>query len=577
MASGNEKLFTENQLLRTKLAAIDHDRRQIWLAYDEQRRSNLWMKQKLVEFQTENERLIQENRQLRATVLHERSQRKIEGKPIWLNDRAIKIDLTDEFERSSPAVDSAPNIQGVPKAANTRSNADLIAKTIADRNSGANDVRLDVVAMVPRNQPKSIQADVKREIMDCEDHRESKMEPLTVKEEAKSFSTDDGLNETSIGAPVGVATGTVYVNSNRDEEDKSKIHSLIDNDSPDAAMDAMDSNDLGNTSDSTIQDGDNDDESLLEMARQIELNLTSCDDVPNEDSNSVIIESFSDISGMPSLPAKTEPMLTQDSPDTMISANIHKVQERPHQRAAIPSVNAVSIDLKRQFEIQSNEKPFRCKFPECGKRFRKEANLASHKQKHMGKYPLHHCEFPGCEKSFAQKSSLTSHKQVHAAEKPYRCRFPKCEKSFGKKYSLTNHSRIHTGETPFRCDAPQCGKAFSQRKSLTAHKKIHLRGEASALVDVHKRIHGGPERHRYEYPGSAKKLTPSIGHPQHERSHVTFRCMYPGCEKTFSQMDVLDQHKQCHLKPYVCRRFGCKAKFEAKLQLLLHTREEHKR
>ena len=60
-------------------------------------------------------------------------------------------------------------------------------------------------------------------------------------------------------------------------------------------------------------------------------------------------------------------------------------------------------------------------------------------------------------------------------EKKFKCDYPNCGMSFKRTEHLRRHIRIHTGEKPFACSVPNCGKRFSRSDNLTQHLKTHLR------------------------------------------------------------------------------------------------------
>ena len=53
------------------------------------------------------------------------------------------------------------------------------------------------------------------------------------------------------------------------------------------------------------------------------------------------------------------------------------------------------------------------------------------------------CEFPGCDRRFANSSDRKKHSHVHTSDKPYNCRFKGCDKSYTHPSSLRKHMKIH--------------------------------------------------------------------------------------------------------------------------------------
>ena len=67
----------------------------------------------------------------------------------------------------------------------------------------------------------------------------------------------------------------------------------------------------------------------------------------------------------------------------------------------------------------------------------------SHMRRHTGDYKLF-CE--SCGKGFFTQSKLDSHKRKHTGEKPFRCLFKTCLKRFRYKGDLSKHiKRYHPG------------------------------------------------------------------------------------------------------------------------------------
>eukprot|EP00088_Acartia_fossae_P018088 TRINITY_DN20399_c0_g1_i3.p1 TRINITY_DN20399_c0_g1~~TRINITY_DN20399_c0_g1_i3.p1 ORF type:complete len:1235 (+),score=303.28 TRINITY_DN20399_c0_g1_i3:275-3706(+) len=118
---------------------------------------------------------------------------------------------------------------------------------------------------------------------------------------------------------------------------------------------------------------------------------------------------------------------------------------------------------------------------QCDKRFGNRRNLMSHMRRHTGDYKLF-CE--DCGKGFFTQSKLDSHKRKHTGEKPFRCLYKPCLKRFRYKGDLSKHiKRYHPGHvqelTPIPLQEDELAalenaqnqakqKALQQQQSATA-------------------------------------------------------------------------------------------------------------
>lgn len=58
-------------------------------------------------------------------------------------------------------------------------------------------------------------------------------------------------------------------------------------------------------------------------------------------------------------------------------------------------------------------------------------------------------------------------------DRPFRCDFPECKSAFKRFEHLKRHMKIHTGEREFHCGFPGCFKSFARSDNLNQHQKLH--------------------------------------------------------------------------------------------------------
>ena len=165
----------------------------------------------------------------------------------------------------------------------------------------------------------------------------------------------------------------------------------------------------------------------------------------------------------------------------------------------------------------SEERPYICGYPECGRTFKWLGNLTDHMFDHR-QTSKHRCTYPECgsSKYFRRSRDLKRHiEKVHtpnpdrsgveqfrgriigkvkrltkykntrleqfflrtdSEERPYMCGYPDCGKTFKWCSHLTDHMFDHAKTSEHKCNYPECGpnKYFRRRKDLKRHiEKVH--------------------------------------------------------------------------------------------------------
>ncbi|KPP68390.1 hypothetical protein Z043_112935 [Scleropages formosus] len=84
-----------------------------------------------------------------------------------------------------------------------------------------------------------------------------------------------------------------------------------------------------------------------------------------------------------------------------------------------------------------------------------------------------------CGRYFRDESALRSHRRVHSGEKPYQCE--RCPKRFSLKHQLDTHHRVHTDQSCLT-DIASCGSASLLSASCASRAKLRPPGPQHLLL-----------------------------------------------------------------------------------------------
>lgn len=104
----------------------------------------------------------------------------------------------------------------------------------------------------------------------------------------------------------------------------------------------------------------------------------------------------------------------------------------------------------------------------CEKKYVNERQLKQHLALVKG-IKNHKCII--CSKFFANVSDLKLHGRSHTNDRPYRCTFPGCQKKFRVNSHLSAHMDTHNTHKNYKC--PSCNKMFQTRGARRIHQRTH--------------------------------------------------------------------------------------------------------
>ena len=272
------------------------------------------------------------------------------------------------------------------------------------------------------------------------------------------------------------------------------------------------------------------------------------------------------------------------------------------------------VRLQAHERTHTNDRPFACQEPDCGKAFFKSEHLKAHAQNKHVAVLAHICDYVvrrettadgretkvPCGKAFTTATRLRRHVAAHRDKEDRRCAEPGCGRVFRRLETLQRHVRAdHWGEKAFECthvddeEGQECGERFEAAGQLRTHVASQHAGrryacevcrpgddETGAMTSVGGETTSGIfasyaalQAHRREAhppvcpePGcgqvcvSARALTAhrEIAHSTLSARRARFPCPEPGCGRGFTRRGNLHVHHQTvhvRYRPFVCGEY----------------------
>ena len=129
------------------------------------------------------------------------------------------------------------------------------------------------------------------------------------------------------------------------------------------------------------------------------------------------------------------------------------------------------FDSKREINKHHRTEHTKVACPDCRRTFPTPDALSHHRYIHKTDHQ-HICKY--CDKKCAFESDLTRHMEKHREESPWTCDKDNCGRIFKRKAELIAHEVTHTGET-FMCEYPGCDFTNKDPRNVKRHHRVHTK------------------------------------------------------------------------------------------------------
>ena len=131
----------------------------------------------------------------------------------------------------------------------------------------------------------------------------------------------------------------------------------------------------------------------------------------------------------------------------------------------------IVFDSKREINKHHRTEHANVACPDCHRNFPTPDALSRHRYIHQTDHQ-HKCKY--CDKQCAFESDLMRHMEKHKEDSPWICDRDNCGRLFKRKAELTAHEVTHTGET-FICEYPGCKFTNKDPRNVKRHHCVHTK------------------------------------------------------------------------------------------------------
>ncbi|KAK9530563.1 hypothetical protein VZT92_012057 [Zoarces viviparus] len=251
-------------------------------------------------------------------------------------------------------------------------------------------------------------------------------------------------------------------------------------------------------------------------------------------------------------------------------------------------------------QSERGDKCFMCDL--CGRSYRHAGSLLNHKKTHSEN--LHHCTLclqtfpdpltlqihsmmrrhccPECGKTFCLVAHLQSHMEVHSKDQSVVC--SPCQQSFPNTASYQQHQDMrHRAQEPYQqsveepADGNVCwDSGINQTLGIDGmHKQVppplsHIPGSITNPQESNEPAGTEEKSHVCEHCGRTYRHAGSL--LNHKNSHKTGSFSCSVCQKEFTNLMALKNHRRIHTEPKRYQCLECGKAFRVSTQLICHRR-----